>query len=57
VFVPQENALAAGEVACHHLPEGLGRARRGAVEGCVDAGGTIVGSIDEVIAVLHRWCA
>jgi Nucleoside 2-deoxyribosyltransferase len=27
------------------------------VEGCVDAGGTIVGSIDEVIAVLHRWRA
>jgi hypothetical protein len=27
------------------------------VEGCVDAGGTIVGSIDEVIAVLDRWRA
>jgi hypothetical protein len=27
------------------------------VEGCVDAGGTIVGSIDEVIAVLDHWRA
>jgi hypothetical protein len=27
------------------------------VEGCIDAGGTIVGSVDEVIEVLEGWRA